>query len=80
MGFLNDLEKVTPKQEQSTTQEQSQKTTDSITLKDMQDFFAGMKEQMLNEIRKEFSTVNQSDNRQDSEHTETNTETNTEKE
>ena len=72
MGFLNDLEKVTPKQEQSTTQ--TQKTTESITLKDMQDFFAGMKEQMLNEIRKEFSTVNQTDNRQDSEHTETNTE------
>lgn len=72
MGFLNDLEKVTPKQEQSNTQ--TQKTTDSITLKDMQDFFAGMKEQMLNEIRKEFSTVNQSDNKPDSEHTETNTE------
>lgn len=72
MGFLNDLEKVTPKQEQSTTQ--TQKTSDSITLKDMQDFFAGMKEQMLNEIRKEFSTVNQADNKQDSEHTETNTE------
>lgn len=72
MGFLNDLEKVTPKQEQTNTQ--SQKNTDSITLKDMQDFFAGMKEQMLNEIRKEFSTVNQTDNRQDSEHTETNTE------
>ena len=72
MGFLNDLEKVTPKQEQTNTQ--TQKTTDSITLKDMQDFFAGMKEQMLNEIRKEFSTSNQTDNRQDSEHTETNTE------
>ena len=72
MGFLNDLEKVTPKQEQTNTQ--TQKTTDSITLKDMQDFFAGMKEQMLNEIRKEFSTGNQTDNRQDSEHTETNTE------
>lgn len=72
MGFLNDLEKVTPKQEQSNTQ--TQKTPDSITLKDMQDFFAGMKEQMLNEIRKEFSTVNQTDNKQDSEHTETNTE------
>lgn len=73
MGFLNDLEKVTPKQEQSTTQD-TQKTTDSITLKDMQDFFAGMKEQMLNEIRKEFSTVNQADNKLDSEHKETNTE------
>ena len=72
MGFLNDLEKVTPKQEQSNTQ--TQKTTESITLKDMQDFFAGMKEQMLSEIRKEFSTVNQTDNKQDSEHTETNTE------
>lgn len=73
MGFLNDLEKVTPKQEQSTTQD-TPKTSDSITLKDMQDFFAGMKEQMLSEIRKEFSTVNQTDNKQDSEHTETNTE------
>ena len=72
MGFLNDLEKVTPKQEQSNTQTHT--TTESITLKDMQDFFAGIKEQMLNEIRKEFSTVNQTDNRQDSEHTETNTE------
>lgn len=74
MRFLNDLEKVTPKQEQSNTQEQTQKTTESITLKDMQDFFAGMKEQMLNEIRKEFSTVNQTDDKKDSEHTETNTE------
>ena len=76
MGFLNDLEKVTPKQEQEQTQG-TQKTPDSITLKDMQDYFEGMKQQMLNEIRKEFSTVNQADNRQDSEHTE-NTE-NTEK-
>ena len=73
MGFLNDLEKVTPKQEQSTTQD-TPKTSDSITLKDMQDFFAGMKEQMLSEIRKEFSTVNQTDNKQDLEHTETKTE------